>query len=89
MPYKGTEAWVTEMEADGVIEEKEAWRPWFATSGKGHYAPAGYATHYTPKATPANTFDLVTIRVAGHMVPTFMPAAAFSMFEKFLTYQPY
>ena len=64
----------------------EAWRPWFADGTPG--MPAGYATKYTV-ANSNHTFNFVTIRLAGHMVPTFQPAASLSFFSRFLAGKPY
>ena len=89
MPYKGSEEWVTDLESMGVLTESQAWRPWYATKGSGRYAPAGYATMYKVVGHPFRSFGFVTIRLAGHMVPTFMPAASLNMISKFLSSQPY
>ena len=89
VPYKGSEDWVTELEAEGVLKETEAWRPWFSNTGKGRYAPSGYATMYKPAAAPERSFGFVTIRLAGHMVPTFMPKASLEMISRFLGGKPY
>ena len=83
MPYKGSEDWVDQLEGMQVLTSTEAWRPWYATSGKGRYAPAGYATMYTPTAAPKRSFGFVTIRLAGHMVPTFQPEAALAFIARF------
>jgi len=89
VPYKGSEDWVAALEAIGVLEETEAWRPWYATSGSGRYAPAGYATMYKPTTAPERSFAFVTVRLAGHMVPTFMPAYGFDLFSRVLSGAPY
>lgn len=88
MPYKGSEDWVAQLETNGVLKEEEAWRPWYGTSGKGRYAPAGYATTYTEKTT-GNSFSYVTVRLAGHMVPTFMPSYGYDLVSRFLAGEPY
>ena len=36
----------------------------------------------------AQDFSFVTIRLAGHMVPTFQPAPALAFFERFLAAKP-
>lgn len=84
VPYKGNEEWTTSMAAQGHVTEKKAWHPWYATkSGRSEgYPPAGYATEYTSSA--GLDFSFVTIRLAGHMVPAFQPAPAFSFFSRFL-----
>ena len=50
--------------------------------------PAGYATTYNVTGAP-HDFSFVTIRLAGHMVPTFQPAAAFSFFSRYMAKQPF
>lgn len=87
MPYKGNEEWITGLETQGVLSETEAWRPWY-TGGKSDRAPAGYATKYSVTGSP-HELNFVTIRLAGHMVPTFQPAAGLAMFERFLSDEPY
>ena len=37
---------------------------------------------------PAQDFSFATIRLAGHMVPTFQPAPALAFFERFLGAKP-
>lgn len=68
--------------ADLGFEETTPWHPWFgqALAGGGRVA-AGYATQYGP---PALDLAFVTIKGAGHEVPTYKPAAAFDMFASFL-----
>jgi len=87
VPYKGNEEWITGLESQGLLVENEAWRPWY-TSTDGSGTPAGYATNYTVVGG-ANDFNFVTIRLAGHMVPTFQPAASLAFFERFLAGKPY
>ena len=60
--------------------------PVHAGSGR---APAGYVTSYSVAGAPSLDFSFVTIRVAGHMVPTFQPAAALSFFQRFVDAQPF
>ena len=87
--YKGNEEWTTALAADGVINEKGSWHPWFDNSKKGSYAPAGYVTSYDVPdkqyaATRGDDFAFLTIRLAGHMVPTFQPEAALNFFARFI-----
>lgn len=85
VPYIGNEEWIGDLEAKGVFTESKAWSPWFA--GGTSSAPAGYVTEYTvPGASHGFTF--ATIRLAGHMVPTFQPEAGFDMFSRWLAGQP-
>ena len=82
VPYKGNEQWITELETAGQLSEKEAWRPWYTTNTSR--APAGYATAFSVPSAPAKDFSFVTIRLAGHMVPTFKPHFALTLLTKFL-----
>jgi len=83
VPYKGNEEWIDALEAAGTIKETEAWRPWFTKKG-GSRAPAGYATSYSVPAAPSLDFSFVTIRLAGHMVPTFQPEASLAFYQRFI-----
>ena len=51
-------------------------------------APAGYVTTYDV-AKGNFDFSFLTIRLAGHMVPTFQPAAALAFFKRFLSAEPF
>jgi hypothetical protein len=66
------------------VTEKKSWHPWFVNGQTS--APAGYATTYTVNnASVADaSFSFITIRLAGHMVPNFQPAAAETFFTNFL-----
>ena len=46
-----------------------------------------YVTTYDVKDSDLD-FSYATVRLAGHMVPTFMPAASLSLFSRFLANQP-
>ena len=74
VPYKGNEEWTTSMVTKGVVTQTKAWHPWYAGEG----IPAGYLTSYT------KNFAFITIRLAGHMVPTFQPKPALTFFERYL-----
>jgi len=87
VPYKGNEEWIDGLEARGILSEKEAWRPWYASDG--HHAPAGYVTTYDVNGAPSLDFSFVTIRLAGHMVPTYQPERALTFFERFLAHEPF
>ena len=90
VPFKGNEELVGGLEKAGSIVEKEAWQPWYRESSKdsGSYAPAGYITTYDvpDKSFSAKgpDFAFLTIRLAGHMVPTFQPEAALAFFSAFV-----
>lgn len=81
VPYIGNEEWIGDLESKGILKESAPWTPWFASTPSR--APAGYVTKYTVAGSDQN-FKFVTIRLAGHMVPTFQPEAAFKMFSTFL-----
>lgn len=87
VPYKGNEEWTTGLAAKGLLSEKSAWHPWYAAGAAAHI-PAGYATTYTVPSAAVD-FSFVTIRLAGHMVPTFQPAAAYDMVSRFLAGTPF
>ena len=50
--------------------------------------PAGYVTKYSVAGADTE-FHFLTIRLAGHMVPTFQPAASLSFFTRFLADKPF
>jgi len=86
VPYKGNEEWTEGLAATGAIDVNKAWHPWF--SDNVPYMPAGYATTYSVVGAETD-FSFVTIRLAGHMVPTFQPEAAFSFFKRYLEKKPF
>ena len=50
----------------------------------------GYVTRYTtPASANGGSFDFLTIRGAGHMVPQMQPAAAIEFFTRWLKNEPY
>eukprot|EP00039_Didymoeca_costata_P018291 m.332918 g.332918 ORF g.332918 m.332918 type:complete len:482 (+) comp17029_c0_seq1:2130-3575(+) len=81
VPYKGNEEWTEDLAATGAIKEDAAWHPWF--SDYDPYTPSGYVTNYTVPGTSFK-FSFVTIRLAGHMVPTFQPGPSLTFYSKFL-----
>lgn len=89
VPYKGNEEWIGNLEATGAIAEKEAWRPWFEDDSAR--VPAGYVTSFSVKGAEQDDieFHFLTIRLAGHMVPTFQPGPSLSFFKRFLASEPY
>ena len=87
VPYKGNEEWTTGMVDKGVVAEDKAWHAWFTGARGNGQPPAGYATTYKvlgANATADASFEFVTIRLAGHMVPGFQPAAALAFFTRFV-----
>lgn len=81
--YLGSEEWTSGM----GYKEKEAWRPWTLD---GAQRMGGYVTRYeTPSSKKGGSFDFLTIRGAGHMVPQMQPAAAIEFFTRWLKDEPY
>lgn len=83
-----SEEWTSGMGYD----EMEAWRPWvYFKSGEQHVG--GYVTRYDiPASATGGSFDFLTIRGSGHMVPQMQPIAALEFFTRWLrneTYTPY
>mmetsp|Transcript_146308 Transcript_146308/g.207484 ORF Transcript_146308/g.207484 Transcript_146308/m.207484 type:complete len:490 (+) Transcript_146308:42-1511(+) len=88
VPYKGNEEWTEGLAAQGIVTQNKAWHPWFAQGQSG--VPAGYATSYNvPYSSGPSDFTFITIRLAGHMVPQFQPAAALSFFKQFMSERPF
>lgn len=85
VPYKGNEELVTNLETAGSLVEAAPWQPWYAEQNR---APAGYVTTYS---VPGKAFQsrggpdasFLTIRLAGHMVPTFQPEASLAFISRF------
>jgi len=78
IPYTGAEEWTSNL----GFPLKTDWHPWFGDAAAGgSRVAAGYATEY---GAPAKNFAFVTIKGAGHEVPTYKPAAAFTLFQSFL-----
>jgi hypothetical protein len=86
VPYKGNEEWIDGLKGQSLIKETKAWHPWYADGTPG--MPAGYSTSYSVSGSDQK-FHFVTIRLAGHMVPTFQPEASFSFFSRFLAGKPF
>jgi len=87
VPYKGNEEFIDALTAAGHLKLNKVWHPWYAEGEEAHI-PAGYATTYT---VPDSTMDFsfVTIRLAGHMVPTFQPQASLSFISSFFSGKPF
>lgn len=88
VPYKGNEEWTTSMVDNGYVKPKTPWHPWYSTASGNSEGnpPAGYATEYI--SPTGLDFSFITIRLAGHMVPAFQPAAAFTFISRFLAKTP-
>jgi serine carboxypeptidase-like clade 1 len=62
------------------FDEDQHWRPWTVD---GCERMGGYVTRYK------GMFDFVTIRGAGHMVPTYKPAATFAFMKAWISGDEY
>lgn len=82
VPYIGNEEWINGLEDKKLLKEKKSWSPWFSSTNQA--SPAGYITKYSVPGSDKD-FAFATVRLAGHMVPQFMPDAALTMFSTFLT----
>lgn len=78
VPYTDNEQWTSGM----GYPTKEAWRPWLVDS-----QVAGYVTSY--QTSGQGSFDFMTVKGAGHMVPQYKPAQALAMFTRFINNEPY
>lgn len=79
VPYNGNEDWILGLEEQGILSETESWKPWYSTN---KVTPAGYSTAYTSSGSNLD-FTFKTIRLAGHMAPTFQPSASLTMISDF------
>jgi len=73
VPVMGTRVWTASLKRPVVTP----WTPWIVDQQVG-----GYFTEY-------DTFTLVTVRNAGHMVPETQPERGFVMFSSFLLNQTF
>lgn len=80
VPWNSNLDWVTALAAKQGYEEVQAWQPWTLDD-----VPAGYVTSY---ATDGHDFTFVTVKNAGHMVPTFQPERALAFFERWVVGKP-
>lgn len=85
-PDRGNEEWIADLVSAGDLTVGDDWRPWYNDAWPG--TPAGYVTSYNVTAAPHNDFHFLTIRLAGHMVPTFQPASSISFYTRFLEGKP-
>lgn len=83
---KGNEEWIADLVAAGHLTVGQDWRPWYNDVWPN--MPAGYVTSYNVTTGP-NDFHFLTIRLAGHMVPTFQPASSLSFLSRFLDGKPF
>jgi len=87
VPYKGNEEFIEAMANKGDLILNKAWHPWYAEGAEAH-VPAGYATTYTVPDSEMD-FSFITIRLAGHMVPTFQPRPSLSFIKTFFAGDPF
>lgn len=74
VPYVGTEKWTRDLNFTVTND----WHQWMSeTTHSSTLHKAGYAVTF-------DKFQFVTINAAGHMVPTYQPAYALTLFKKFL-----
>ena len=77
VPWVDNEGWVRSLNFTVTA-------PWAAWTSNEQVA--GYEVRYTsPSGSP---FDFATVKGAGHMVPQFRPAEAWTMFSQFIAGQP-
>jgi hypothetical protein len=79
VPYNGNEDWIGSLEAKGDLTQTKAWTPWYTSKKR---APSGYITKYQAPGASVD-FSFATIRLAGHMAPTFQPEASLVMLQNF------
>jgi len=87
VPYRGNEEWIADLVSAGDLSVGADWRPWYNDAWPG--TPAGYVTSYNVSAAPDKDFHFLTIRLAGHMVPTFQPASSIAFYSRFLQGKPF
>jgi len=90
VPYKGNEEWIERLANAGQLTVNTTWHPWYIKGAEAH-VPSGYATTYNAIGSKVglDSFVFLTIRLAGHMVPTFQPEAALSFISQFFSGQPF
>ena len=77
VPYWGTEEWTRELGFD----VRHDWHPWKSPIATGGVPQrAGYVVDFNT----STNFKFVTVSGAGHMVPTYKPKFALTLFEAFL-----
>ena len=77
VPYWGTEEWTRELGFD----VRHDWHPWKSPIATGGVPQrAGYVVDYNT----STNFKFITVSGAGHMVPTYKPKFALTLFEAFL-----
>jgi len=79
VPYWGSEEWTRNL---GFKVVKD-WHPWNSQYTNGHYGNGGYVIDYE------NDFTFLTIKGAGHMVPTYKPTVALTMISRWIAGTPF
>jgi len=74
VPYTGDEIWTKDMVAKLGLTVQDDWHTWSVNG-----VVAGYNIKWS------KDFQFVTVKNAGHMVPQYKPAQAFTMFKRFLS----
>ena len=77
VPWSQNEEWTSFLAQQQKYEETIPWRPW--PNGQ---LPSGYLTSY--RASPHTNFSFVTVKGAGHMVPTYKPQVAYDFLQRFV-----
>merc|ERR1712228_730061 len=80
VPYNGNEDWIASLEEHGDLKETSPWTPWYTSNER---TPSGYITKYQAPNAYVD-FSFATVRLAGHMTPTFQPEASLTMLQSFL-----
>ena len=84
VPFTQNEEWTSMLAKEEGYRELLPWQPW-PQHAEGR--AAGYVrTHATGKGT---NFTLLTVKGAGHMVPTYKPKQAYDFLQRFLSGQGY
>lgn len=78
VPYLGTEAAVDSLGWTVSLPYKR----WFITDSAGRQQIAGYVRQYFSETGKIASY--ATVKGAGHMVPTYQPAAAVALFQRYL-----
>lgn len=91
VPFQGDEEWIGDLVKQGVLEVARPWEPWRSPSNStspcfetSDGPVAGSVTSYNVLGVPGKHFSYVTVRLAGHVVPTFRPQAALQLISDFL-----
>jgi len=78
VPYYGTEEWTTGLNQTITKD----WHSWTTTFNSNYSGVGGYVVNFAPD------FTFLTIKGAGHMVPTYKPLPALTFFQRWLAGTP-